>query len=353
MTIVAVRRISQCFFLVLFLWFCAVTTLGDQWWQLRGWPVNWFIQLDPLVGLATLLTTYKIYAGLIWGLATAALTIILGRFFCAWVCPFGSIHHFTGWLSHRNKTTAEKVNINRYRKAQSIKYWLLAFLLMGAATHIISLPSDVMESSPWIFWIILFFILVLIGLLALLESLKGLKKALTALLIFSAELVSAFYGRYRRAFPAGFLPRLEGGVQKRHNFRVIVYLPDKLRIDNLVKPAHGVFPAEIAKTGIRLGGAPAAAESFKKAFPAFGYVIHGPAVYMLQDGAHVNDLSQRFINKKVTDAELFAERNFHLRLRCAKVKEHERTVRGMTGIDGKVDSAGHRCGAKRKRLSGT
>ena len=186
MTIVAVRRISQCFFLVLFLWFCAVTTLGDQWWQLRGWPVNWFIQLDPLVGLATLLTTYKIYAGLIWGLATAALTIILGRFFCAWVCPFGSIHHFTGWLSHRNKTTAEKVNINRYRKAQSIKYWLLAFLLMGAATHIISLPSDVMESSPWIFWIILFFILVLIGLLALLESLKGLKKALTALLIFSA-----------------------------------------------------------------------------------------------------------------------------------------------------------------------
>ena len=57
MNILTTRRICQGFFFVLFLWFCVVTTLGTQWWQLRGWPVNWIIQLDPLVGLATLLST--------------------------------------------------------------------------------------------------------------------------------------------------------------------------------------------------------------------------------------------------------------------------------------------------------
>ena len=63
MKIVTVRRICQIFFAVLFIWFCLVTTLGDGWWQLRGWPVNWLIQLDPLVGLGTLLATHRLYQG--------------------------------------------------------------------------------------------------------------------------------------------------------------------------------------------------------------------------------------------------------------------------------------------------
>ena len=55
MSIVTARRISQVFFVVLFFWFCVVSTLGDLPWQLRGWPVNWLLELDPLVGIATLL----------------------------------------------------------------------------------------------------------------------------------------------------------------------------------------------------------------------------------------------------------------------------------------------------------
>ena len=57
MNIITVRRISQIFFFVLFLWFCIVSSFGEKWWQLRGWPVNWFLQLDPLVALGTILTT--------------------------------------------------------------------------------------------------------------------------------------------------------------------------------------------------------------------------------------------------------------------------------------------------------
>ena len=136
MKIIATRRICQTFFFVLLIWFCVVTTLGEQWRQLRGWPVNWIIDLDPLVGLGTLLTTRTLYAGLLWGLATVVLTIILGRFFCGWLCPFGSIHQFIGYLAKRKKSVKARLALNRYHPAQSLKYWILVFLLSMAAAEL-------------------------------------------------------------------------------------------------------------------------------------------------------------------------------------------------------------------------
>ncbi len=133
MKIVYTRRISQVFFFALFLLFCAVSTVGDKLWQLRGWPVNWFLQLDPLTAISTILTTHTLYWPLLWALVTVVLTIIFGRFFCSWVCPFGSIHHFTGFLANRSKKTSEKIQLNRYRKAQCIKYFILIAVLFMAA----------------------------------------------------------------------------------------------------------------------------------------------------------------------------------------------------------------------------
>ena len=142
MKIVTVRRISQAFFFLLFLWFCVISTVGDKFWQLRGlsgsatgehWPLNWFLQLDPLVAIGTILTTHTLYRALLWALVTVVLTIILGRFFCGWLCPFGSLHHFVGFLAHRNKPAEQKLRLNKYRKAQCIKYFVLVFLLAMAA----------------------------------------------------------------------------------------------------------------------------------------------------------------------------------------------------------------------------
>lgn len=138
MRIVTVRRISQVFFFSLFLWFCVVSSLGVQWWQLRGWPVSWFLQLDPLVALGNVLTTGTLYGDLSWALVTIVLTVLLGRFFCSWVCPFGSLHHFVGYLGKRGKPVSRKVAENRYNRVQSIKYYLLAFLLAAAAGALMS-----------------------------------------------------------------------------------------------------------------------------------------------------------------------------------------------------------------------
>jgi ferredoxin len=133
MKIVTVRRISQVFFFSLFIWFCIVTTLGGKPWQLRNWPVNLFLQVDPLVAIGTLLATHTFYLFLLGALAVIILTIIFGRFFCSFVCPFGSIHHFVGFLGSLKKTAAQKINQNQYRKAQSIKYFILIFILFMAA----------------------------------------------------------------------------------------------------------------------------------------------------------------------------------------------------------------------------
>jgi polyferredoxin/ferredoxin len=133
MKIVTVRRISQGFFVLLFLWFALVSTVGVQWWQLRGWPVNWFLQLDPLVAVGTVLSTGTLFSGLLWALVTIVLTVVLGRFFCGWVCPFGSLHQLVGFLGARRLGISQKVANNQYRLSQSLKYYLLVFLLAAAA----------------------------------------------------------------------------------------------------------------------------------------------------------------------------------------------------------------------------
>ena len=133
MTIRTARRVSQIFFVLLLVWFCVAATLGDRFWQLRGWPVSWLLELDPLAGLATLLATRTLYAGLLWGLATVALTVVLGRVFCGWVCPFGALHQFVGWLGRRRLRSKLRVEANRYRPAQRFKYYVLAAFLAAAA----------------------------------------------------------------------------------------------------------------------------------------------------------------------------------------------------------------------------
>jgi polyferredoxin len=186
MNIVTTRRICQGFFFVLFLWFCTVTTLGDQWWQLRGWPVNWMIQLDPLVGLATLLSTRTVYDGLLWALLTIVLTIILGRFFCGWICPFGSIHQFVGFLAKRNRSIPEKIKLNRYHPGQSIKYWILIFLLtvsaLELAIDVIRLP----ETNRLLFGILVLAVLTWMILGAVRQTQADPKKIVAVCLIFIA-----------------------------------------------------------------------------------------------------------------------------------------------------------------------
>ncbi len=132
MHIVTARRISQGFFLLLFLWFCLVATVGDALWQLRGWPINWLLSLDPLTAASTVLATGTLYAPLVWGVATLVLTFFVGRFFCGFICPLGTLNQLVGFVARKRATAAARTADNAPGRAQGLKYVLLAFFLAAA-----------------------------------------------------------------------------------------------------------------------------------------------------------------------------------------------------------------------------
>jgi polyferredoxin len=130
--ITTARIVSQAFFFVAFLGLFALTTyvyLADNP-RLIGW-VSKFLEIDPLVGVSTLITTKTVYSGLIFSLITLLLTIALGRVFCNWVCPLGTPQHFTGWAFGKH-TTKQRIELNRYRDMYSIKYFILIAMLVAA-----------------------------------------------------------------------------------------------------------------------------------------------------------------------------------------------------------------------------
>jgi polyferredoxin/Pyruvate/2-oxoacid:ferredoxin oxidoreductase delta subunit len=126
--ITQVRIISQTFFLVLFLFLVVVSDLR----YLKGYPVSLFLEIDPLVSLATALSTSTVYRGLILSLWVIIPTVLLGRVFCNWVCPFGTLHQLTAAFPG-GKDQKQRLEANRFASRQQVKYLLLAgFLVMAA-----------------------------------------------------------------------------------------------------------------------------------------------------------------------------------------------------------------------------
>jgi polyferredoxin/formate hydrogenlyase subunit 6/NADH:ubiquinone oxidoreductase subunit I len=132
MRITTVRILVQTVMFGLFLAFVLLTTfthLND--WPSAKWVVSKFLEVDPLVGIATAITTHTVYRGLLWGLVILIPTLFLGRIFCNWICPFGIFHHFIGWVFNR-RNTKEKIDSNRYRPLFALKYYILVGFLAAA-----------------------------------------------------------------------------------------------------------------------------------------------------------------------------------------------------------------------------
>lgn len=122
------RVLSQAFFFGLFLFFIYVTWFS----RLQGYPVSLFLEVDPLVGVATLIATHTVYRHLLWSLWLIIPTLLLGRWFCNWMCPYGTLHQFTGWLFNTRRNL-DKLAINRYRTIYQFKYIILIIFIGLAA----------------------------------------------------------------------------------------------------------------------------------------------------------------------------------------------------------------------------
>lgn len=124
-TWVRLRRGTQIFFFLLFAFLFLKAEYAGQ--DLLAWPVDLFFRFDPLVLAAHLLTLSPFVSGLWWALVFVALTLVLGRFFCGWVCPMGTaLDGFRRILFRPRPDWGVAVS---WRRA---KYYLLIALLASA-----------------------------------------------------------------------------------------------------------------------------------------------------------------------------------------------------------------------------
>lgn len=149
MRLVIVRRISQAFFLLLLTGSCLVTTVGERWFELRGWPVSWLLELDPLVGLATVLATGSLYKGLLWGAVTLGATALAGRFFCGWLCPLGTLQQMVGAWADKGRKKRDRAAGRKVHPGQRIKYLLLTGLLTMAGVELVRPVVTLVAGAGW------------------------------------------------------------------------------------------------------------------------------------------------------------------------------------------------------------
>lgn len=81
--------------------------------------------------ISTMLSTGYVYRYLGWGLVILAVTLLFGRVFCNWICPYGTLHQFVGWLFNIGNAR-DRIKENRYRPIYYLKYLVLAVMLLMA-----------------------------------------------------------------------------------------------------------------------------------------------------------------------------------------------------------------------------
>lgn len=81
------RRISQVFFLLLFIVFWLKASYPLE----TGLPVDAFLRLSPLGTFTAAIAARSWIPACLWALGLVAAGVLLGRFFCGWMCPMGTV----------------------------------------------------------------------------------------------------------------------------------------------------------------------------------------------------------------------------------------------------------------------
>jgi polyferredoxin len=87
---------------------------------------DFFFRTNPLSALATMLASRVWLPRLGWALFIVGLTALIGRVWCGWICPFGTLLE---WVTFRKASQRAKVIPPHWR---TVKYVLLVVILVGA-----------------------------------------------------------------------------------------------------------------------------------------------------------------------------------------------------------------------------
>ena len=124
------------------------------WSRRGGWPgglVNFPMRLDPLAMLAHVLSSRTLLAGSALALITVALTLALGRAWCGWLCPLGTLLDLLALRRWRGKRAAPA---DSWRAAKyGLLLTILAAALLGNLTLMLLDPLTILfrtlSASVW------------------------------------------------------------------------------------------------------------------------------------------------------------------------------------------------------------
>jgi ferredoxin len=93
-----------------------------------NYPINVFFSVDPLAALSTLIASRAINTFFWPSLLLVAATLIIGRFFCGWVCPLGTILDLSRPHIRARRT--------RRVPSKNLKYYLLTIILAASVLSV-------------------------------------------------------------------------------------------------------------------------------------------------------------------------------------------------------------------------
>ena len=97
-------------------------------------PVEFFLWLDPLVGVSAALAARALSVALIGTAAVMLLCIIMPRVFCGWICPMGTLIDGFDWLAGRWTRPA---HLGPGRWWTRIRYGVLAAVIAAAVLGVL------------------------------------------------------------------------------------------------------------------------------------------------------------------------------------------------------------------------
>ena len=101
-------------------------------YRLPNWlPADIYLRLDPLLGINAVFAAREVIGRVLWALTTIGATLVIGRFFCAYICPMGVSIDFLDFLFFRKK---KRLSLKAEASLRKVKYLLLIIFITAALT---------------------------------------------------------------------------------------------------------------------------------------------------------------------------------------------------------------------------
>jgi MauM/NapG family ferredoxin protein len=120
-----IRRIIQILFLLFFLFLLLHTVYPADFII----PVDFILRFDPLAAVGTILASRTLIAKFSYSIIFVVLTLLIGRFFCGWLCPLGTTIDIADRLFFKR---LKRPRAQPSPKLRNVKYYVLFLFMAGA-----------------------------------------------------------------------------------------------------------------------------------------------------------------------------------------------------------------------------